>query len=209
MEEREQRAELEHAEHVAALTQEAADLRRSFHTAEMERDKQCRLLRQLQEEKQALEEKCHNQQQVIQTEQKTVKEEREERAKAEDNWRQRLSGLEEKKEAAEEAWRVEREELKRSLKLLEDERRAEQEAARSALQENSRTQNSLLLQRLRRAEVELEAREERLKESSRHNGKLQARVEVRAHPQKLLSKQNPSKYKPDKTSQTKLVQSQL
>ncbi|XP_062864671.1 protein FAM184B isoform X2 [Trichomycterus rosablanca] len=247
VEEREQRAELEHAEQVAALTQEAADLRRSYHTSEMERDKQCRLLRQIQEEKRALEEECQSLRRVREEDrtraeqedrrrnvEEELRREREDWKKAEDEWERRwdaarealavlkeekrqaeetwkaerddlrrnlkvlkeerrqaeetwkverddlrrnLKVLKEERRQAEETWKADRDELRRNLKVLEEERRTEQEVARTTLQENCKAQNSLLLQRLRKAEAELEVREERLVESSRHSAKLQARVE--------------------------------
>ncbi|KAF4071543.1 hypothetical protein AMELA_G00274530 [Ameiurus melas] len=217
VEEREQRAEADHAEHVAVLTQEAADLRRNYHSLEMERDNQSRLLQQIQEEKKCLEEECQHLRQVRdenrkreedakrrqEEERKKEGEEQrrdlEERKKVEKEWEERLLALrstlktlEEEKERLEEQWGIEKEEWKNRMAVIEKERREEQEAARKALQqsldehisqwqqreqENCKFQNSLLQQRLKKADAELEIQEERLIKCNRHNSKLQARIE--------------------------------
>ncbi|XP_060772834.1 protein FAM184B isoform X1 [Neoarius graeffei] len=217
IEEREQRVEAEHAERMAVLTQEAADLRRTYHSLEMERDNQCRLLQQMQEENKCLEEECQHLRQVRdenrkreedakrREEEKRKKEgeeqrkDLEERKKVEEELEKRLltlrsalKTLEEERERLEKQFGIEKEEWKNRMEVIERERREEQEAARKALQqslnehisqwqqreqENCKFQNSLLHQRLKRAEAELEIQEERLTECSRHSSKLQARIE--------------------------------
>ncbi|XP_053475052.1 protein FAM184B isoform X2 [Ictalurus furcatus] len=217
VEEREQRAEADHAEHVAVLTREAADLRRNYHSLEMERDNQSKLLQQIQEEKNCLEEECQHLRQVRdenrkreedakrreEEERKKEGEEQrrdlEERKKVEKEWEERLltmrstlKTLEEEKERLEEQWGIEKEEWKNRMEVIEKERREEKEAARKALQqsldehisqwqqreqENCKFQNSLLQQRLKKADAELEIQEERLIKCNRHSSKLQARIE--------------------------------
>ncbi|XP_026798808.1 protein FAM184B isoform X4 [Pangasianodon hypophthalmus] len=217
IEKREQTAEAEHAERMAVLTREAADLRRNYHSLEMERDNQCRLLQQIQDEKKCLEEECQHLRQVRDENRKREEdakrreeEERkkegevkrrdlEERKKVEEEWEKRLltvrsalKTLEEERERLEEQWQIEKEEWKNRMKVIEKERREEQEEARKALQqslnehisqwqqreqENCKFQNSLLQQRLKKAEAELEIQGERLIECNRHSSKLQARIE--------------------------------
>lgn len=226
VEEREQRAEADHAEHVAVLTREAADLRRNYHSLEMERDNQSRLLQQIQEEKKCLEEECQHLRQVRdenskreedakrreEEERKKEGEEQrrdlEERKKVEKEWEERLltlrstlKTLEEEKERLEEQWGIEKEEWKNRMEVIEKERREEKEAARKALQqsldehisqwqlreqENCKFQNSLLQQRLKKADAELEIQEERLIKCNRHSSKLQARIEVHTHTHRKL-----------------------
>jgi len=84
------------------------------------------------------------------------------------------------------------------VKVVEEERREEQEAAKKTLQqslnehinqwhqreqENRKSQNATLQQKLRKAETDLEVREQRLNESNRHCSKLQERVEVHMNTQ--------------------------
>ncbi|KAI5607329.1 protein FAM184B isoform X1, partial [Silurus asotus] len=217
VEEREQRSEARHAERMALLTREAADLRRNYHSLEIERDNQSRLLQQIQEENKCLEEECQHLRQVwdesIKKEddakrreeeerKKEVEEQRrelEERKKVENEWEERfftlrsaLKTLEEERERIQEQWGIEKEEWKNRMEVVEKERREEQEAARKALQqslndhisqwqqreqENCKSHNSLLQQKLKKAEAELEIQEERLIECNRHSSKLQARLE--------------------------------
>ncbi|KAG7314032.1 hypothetical protein KOW79_022528 [Hemibagrus wyckioides] len=217
VESREQRAEADHAERMAVLTREVADLRRNYHSLEKDRDNQCKLLQQIQEEKKCLEEECQHLRQVEdenrkreedikrreEEERKKEGEEQrrdlEERKKVEEQWEKRLltlknafKSLEKEKERLEEQWGIEKEEWKNRMEVLEKERREEQEAAQKALQqsinehisqwqqreqENCKFQNSLLQQRLKKTETELEIQEERLIECTRHSNKLQARIE--------------------------------
>ncbi|KAK3523143.1 hypothetical protein QTP86_020198 [Hemibagrus guttatus] len=217
VESREQRAEADHAERMAVLTREVADLRRNYHSLEKDRDNQCKLLQQIQEEKKCLEEECQHLHQVEdenrkreedlkrREEEKRKREgeeqrrDLEERKKVEEEWEKRLltlknalKSLEKEKERLEEQWGIEKEEWKNRMEVLEKERREEQEAAQKTLQqsisehisqwqqreqENCKFQNSLLQQRLKKTEAELEIQEERLIECNRHSNKLQARIE--------------------------------
>ncbi|XP_027030231.2 protein FAM184B isoform X1 [Tachysurus fulvidraco] len=216
VEAREQRAEADHAEHMAVLTREVADLRRNFHSLEKDRDNQCRLIQQIQEEKKSLEEECQHLRQVEDNSRKREedakrKEEEdkkkemeqrrdlEERKKVEEELEKHLltlksalKSLEKEKDRLEEQWGTEKEEWKNRMEILEKERREEQEAAQKALQqslnehisqwqqreqENCKFQNSLLQQRLKKAEAEQQIQEERLIECNRHSSKLQARIE--------------------------------
>lgn len=206
---------------MAVLTREAADLRRNYHSLEMERDNQCRLLQQIQEEKKSLEEECQHLCQIRdknkkreedakkrEEERKKESEEQirdlEERKKVEEEWEKRLltmgcalKTLEEERARLEEQWKTEKEEWKNRMEIIEKERREEQEAARKTLQqslnehisqwqqreqENCKFQNSLLQQRLKKAEAELEIKEESLIVCNRHSSELQARIEVGAPP---------------------------
>lgn len=203
------------------LTREVADLRRSNHSLEMERDNQCKLLQQIQEGKKCLEEECNHLRQIMEEntkreedtkrreeeERKKEGEEKrrdlEERKKVEEEWEKRLltlryalKTLEEERKRLEEQWGIEKEQWKNRMEAIEKERREEQEAARKALQqsltehinqwqqreqENCKFQNSVVQQRLKKAEAELEIQEERLIECNRHSSKLQARIEVVKH----------------------------
>ncbi|XP_077059584.1 protein FAM184B isoform X3 [Siphateles boraxobius] len=122
-------------------------------------------------------------------ERKRVEDECEERLKT---VRKELQVLREEKERVEKEWKRDLEEWKKRVKDVEEERREEQEAAKKTLQqslnehinqwhqreqENRKSQNATLQQRLRKAETDLEVREQRLNESNRHCGKLQERVE--------------------------------
>ncbi|XP_067297793.1 protein FAM184B isoform X2 [Pseudorasbora parva] len=122
-------------------------------------------------------------------ERKRVEDECEERLKT---VRKELQALREEKERAEKEWKRDVEEWKKRVKDMEEERREEQEAAKKTLQqslnehinqwhqreqENRKSQNATLQQRLRKAETDLEVREQRLNESNRHCSKLQERVE--------------------------------
>ncbi|XP_051757599.1 protein FAM184B [Ctenopharyngodon idella] len=122
-------------------------------------------------------------------ERKRVEDECEERLKT---VRKELQALREEKEKAEKEWKRDVEEWKKRVKDMEEERREEQEAAKKTLQqslnehinqwhqreqENRKSQNATLQQRLRKAETDLEVREQRLNESNRHCSKLQERVE--------------------------------
>ncbi|KAK2865665.1 hypothetical protein Q7C36_001721 [Tachysurus vachellii] len=206
VEAREQRAEADHAEHMAVLTREVADLRRNFHSLEKDRDNQCRLIQQIQEEKKSLEEECQHLRQV---EDDSRKREEDAKRKEEEDKKKEMEqrrDLEERKNVEEELekhlltlknrleeqWGTEKEEWKNRMEILEKERREEQEAAQKALQqsldehisqwqqreqENCKFQNSLLQQRLKKAEAEQQIQEERLIECNRHSSKLQARIE--------------------------------
>ncbi|KAK7166383.1 hypothetical protein R3I93_006220 [Phoxinus phoxinus] len=122
-------------------------------------------------------------------ERKRVEDECEERLKT---VRKELQVLREEKERAEKEWKRDLEEWKKRVKDVEEERREEQEAAKKTLQqslnehinqwhqreqENRKSQNATLQQRLRKAETDLEVRDQRLNESNRHCSKLQERVE--------------------------------
>lgn len=203
---------------MAVLTREAAELRQNYLSLEMERDNQCRLLQQVQEEKNSLEEECQLLRQVRddnrkkeedakrreEEERKKENEEQcrdlEERRKTEQEWEKRLLTLRnalqtlgEEKERLKEQWEMEKEEWKNRMEVIEKERREEQEAARKTLQqslkdhisqwqqreqENCKFQNSLLQQKLKKSEAELEIQAERLMECNRHSSKLQERIEV-------------------------------
>uniref|UniRef100_A0AAR2JZB1 Uncharacterized protein n=1 Tax=Pygocentrus nattereri TaxID=42514 RepID=A0AAR2JZB1_PYGNA len=214
-------AELEHAERLALLMQEAADLRRDCQSLQTERDGQRRLLQQIQEENKRLQEECQQLQQERDKDRKREEDEKrrreeeekkkseeqrreeEERKKMEDecekglhSLKTELQALREDRERVEEEWRTEREEWttqkeewKNRMRAIEEERKEEQEATRKSLnehmsqwqqreQENRKSQNAMLQQRLKKAESELETRELRLNESSRHISKLQERIEV-------------------------------
>lgn len=106
--------------------------------------------------------------------------------------RKEVQALREEKESVEKQFKSDMEEWKKRVKDMEEERKEEQEAAKKTLQqslnehinqwhqreqENRKSQNSTLQQRLRKAEADLEVREQRLNDSNRHCSKLQERVE--------------------------------
>ncbi|XP_051994081.1 protein FAM184B-like [Xyrauchen texanus] len=122
-------------------------------------------------------------------ERKRLKEECVERMQA---LRQEVQALREEKERAEKESKRDLDEWKKRMKEMEEKRREEQESAKMTLQqslnehinqwhqreqENRKSQNATLQQRLRKAEADVEAQGQRLTESSRHCSKLQERVE--------------------------------
>ncbi|XP_016145042.1 protein FAM184B isoform X2 [Sinocyclocheilus grahami] len=157
-------------------------------------ESECQELRRARDEerKQEEEEKMHRveEERKRQTqERKRLEEECEERLKA---VRNELQACREEKERAEKEWKRDVEEWKRRMKEMEEEKREEQKAAEKTLQkslnehinqwhqreqENRKSQNATLQQRLRKAETDLEVQEQRLNESNRHCSKLQERVE--------------------------------
>ncbi|TRY81489.1 hypothetical protein DNTS_033318 [Danionella cerebrum] len=122
-------------------------------------------------------------------EKKRVEEEFEERLRT---MRQEAQALSDEKERMEKELRREAEEWKTRVMQLEEDRKKEQESAKKTLQqslnehinqwqqreqENRKSQNATLQQRLRKTEADLEDREQRLSETNRRCCKLQERVE--------------------------------
>lgn len=164
-------------------------------------ENECQELRRARDEerKREEEEKMHREEEERRREDEERNREAEERKKMEEKYEERLEtfieelqALREEKERVEKEWKREVEEWKKRMKKVEEERKEEQEAAKKTIQqglnehisqwqqreqENRKSQNATLQQRLRKAEVELEVGEQRLNESNRHCSKLQERME--------------------------------
>ncbi|XP_016411200.1 protein FAM184B-like [Sinocyclocheilus rhinocerous] len=165
------------------LENECQELRRA-RDEERKREEEEKMHRVEEERKREMEERNRESQ-----ERQRVEEECEERLKT---VRKELQALREEKERVEKEWKRDVEEWKKRVKEMEEERREEQKAAEKTLQkslnehinqwhqreqENRKSQNATLQQRLRKAETDLEVQEQRLNESNRHCSKLQERVE--------------------------------
>ncbi|XP_057187653.1 protein FAM184B isoform X2 [Triplophysa rosa] len=164
-------------------------------------ENKCQELRRARDEegKREEEEKMHREEEERRREEEERNREAEERKKMKERYEERLEtfteelrALREEKERVEKEWKREVEEWKKRMKKVEEERKEEQEAAKKTIQqslnehinqwqqkeqENRKSQNATLQQRLRKAEAELEVREQRLNESNRHCSKLQERIE--------------------------------
>ncbi|XP_030644187.1 protein FAM184B [Chanos chanos] len=169
-EEREQKAEEEHAERVAVLTQETIELRRDYENRlqdlESEKVTAQNLLEQTLEENKRLKEECQellrtrdeeeneeeekrktaaeNEKKIQEGERKKVEKEYEEMTEA---LREEVRVLKEEKERLEDERRREEEKMKRRIKELEEARQEEQEAAKRSLQESLSEQISQWQQR--------------------------------------------------------------
>ncbi|XP_043094218.1 protein FAM184B isoform X2 [Puntigrus tetrazona] len=165
------------------LENECQELRRT-RDEERKREEEEKMHRVEEERKREMDEKNRESQ-----ERQRVEEECEERLKT---VRKELQALREEKERGEKEWKRDEEEWKKKMKEMEEERREEQKAAEKTLQkslnehihqwhqreqENRKSQNATLQQRLRKAETDLDVQEQRLNESNRHCSKLQERVE--------------------------------
>ncbi|XP_058631729.1 protein FAM184B isoform X2 [Onychostoma macrolepis] len=165
------------------LENECQELRRA-RDEERKKEEEEKMHRVEEERKREMEERNRESQ-----ERQRVEEECEERLKM---VRKELQALREEKERAEKEWKRDVEEWKKRVKEMEEERREEQKATEKTLQkslnehinqwhqreqENRKSQNATLQQRLRKAETDLEVQEQRLNESNRHCNKLQERVE--------------------------------
>ncbi|XP_016351311.1 protein FAM184B-like [Sinocyclocheilus anshuiensis] len=165
------------------LENECQELRRA-RDEERKREEEEKMHRVEEERKREMEERNRESQ-----ERQRVEEECEERLKT---VRKELQALREEKERVEKEWKRDVEEWKKRVNEMEEERREEQKAAEKTLQkslnehinqwhqreqENRKSQNATLQQRLRKAETDLEVQEQRLNESNRHCSKLQERVE--------------------------------
>ncbi|XP_059409972.1 protein FAM184B isoform X2 [Carassius carassius] len=151
---------------------------------ERKREEEEKMNRVEEERKREMEERNRESQ-----ERQRVEEQCEERLKM---VRKELQALKEEKERTEKEWKRDVDDWKKRAKEIEEERREEQKAAEKTLQkslnehinqwhqreqENRKSQNATLQQRLRKAETDLEVQEQRLNESNRHCSKLQERVE--------------------------------
>ncbi|XP_052409817.1 protein FAM184B-like [Carassius gibelio] len=157
-------------------------------------ENECQELRRARDEerKREEEEKMHRLEEERKREmeeRKRLEEECEEKLKT---VRKELQAFREEKERAEKECKRDVEEWKKRMKEMEEEKREEQKTAEKTLQkslnehinqwhlreqENRKSQNATLQQRLRKAETDLEVQEQRLNESNRRCSELQETVE--------------------------------